>query len=83
MTHTHVHFMSLRMAECEMAVDNFVRTGRTGRRNALPDVFSVGHANVTTAGLPEVLENFTIGSSTQPNNGTPVAQNQPQAEKME
>lgn len=80
--HVHVHFMSLRMAECEMAVDNFVRTGRTGRRNALPDVFSVGHASVTTAGLPEVLENFTIGSSTQPNNGTPVAQNQPQAEKM-
>ena len=71
------------MAECEMAVDNFVRTGRTGRRNALPDAFAVGHADVTTAGLPEVLENFTIGSSTQPGNGTSSSQNQPQPEKME
>lgn len=76
-------FISLRMAECEMAVDNFIRTGRTGRRNALPDVFAVGHANVSTAGLPEVLENFTISSSTQPSNGTSGSQNQPQPEKME
>jgi len=71
------------MAECEMVVDNFVRTGRTGRRNALPDVFAAGHAEVTTAGLPEVLENFSIGSSTQPSNDTSSSQNQSQAEKME
>ena len=66
-----------------MVVDNFVRTGRTGRRNALPDVFAAGHAEVTTAGLPEVLENFSIGSSTQPSNDTSSSQNQSQAEKME
>ena len=71
-----------RMAECEMVVDDFVRTGRTGRRNALPDVFAVGHVNVTTAGLPEVLENFAIGPSTQSTtNGASSSQNQPQTEK--
>ena len=72
----------LRMAECEVVVDDFVRTGRTGRRNALPDVFAVGHANVTTAGLPEVLENFSISSSTQPAcNGTSSSENQAQMQK--
>ena len=70
------------MAECDMALDNFVRTGRTGRRNALPDVFNEGHANVTTAGLPEGLENFTLGSSTQAGSGAPNTQNQPQPEKL-
>ena len=70
-------------AECGMAIDDFVRTGRTGRRNALPDVLAMEHANITAAGLPEVLENFTIGSSTQTNHGTQGSQTQPQAEKME
>jgi len=70
-------------SECGMAIDDFVRTGRTGRRNALPDVLAMGHANVTTAGLPEVLEHFTIGSSEQTNNGAENSQVQPQAEKME
>ena len=65
-----------------MVVDDFVRTGRTGRRNALPDVFAVGHANVTTAGLPEVLENFSIGSSTQADSGASSSQSQPQAENL-
>ena len=76
------------MAECDTtdcgaAIDDFVRTGRTGRRNALPDVLARGQTTVTTAGLPEVLENFSIGSSTQAIHGTQSSQAQPPAEKME
>ena len=71
-------------AECSMEVNGFVRTGRTGRRNALPDIMAMGHASVSTAGLSEVLENFTMGSSTtQANNGMQISQGQPQVEKME
>lgn len=69
-------------ADCGVTVDDFVRTGRTGRRNALPDVFSLGHANVTTAGLPEVLENFSLENSARANGGTENSQAQPPVEKM-
>lgn len=70
-------------ADCGATIDDFVRTGRTGRRNALPDVLSLGHANVTTAGLPEVLENFTLSTATQSNHGVTNSQTQPPPEKME
>ena len=81
-------FLFFRMAECgasecNLTIDDFVRTGRTGRRNALPDVLAMDHANVTTAGLPEVLENFTMDSSTETNPSAQSSQGQPQAEKME
>ena len=70
--------------DCNMTVGDFVRTGRTGRRNALPDIMAMGHANVSTAGLSEVLENFTMSSSTTPtNNSTQISQGQPHVEKME
>lgn len=79
--------LCIRMAECPsgdcgVTINDFVRTGRTGRRNALPDVFSLNHANVSTAGLPEVLENFTLETSAQTSEGTRNSQVQPPAEKM-
>ena len=52
------------MAECDMEVQDFVRTGRTGRRNAMPDVLSEKHGQVTTAGLAEVLDTLNFGAST-------------------
>ena len=33
----------------------FLETGRTGRRNAMPDIMHPQGAEVTTAGLPERL----------------------------
>jgi hypothetical protein len=52
------------MAECDVVVHDFVRTGRTGRRNAMPDVLSEKHAQVSTAGLAEVLDSMNFGAST-------------------
>ncbi|KXJ15597.1 hypothetical protein AC249_AIPGENE10297 [Exaiptasia diaphana] len=52
------------MEECDMEVQDFVRTGRTGRRNAMPDVLSEKHGQVTTAGLAEVLDTLNFGAST-------------------
>ena len=46
-----------------MAIQDFVRAGRTGRRNALPDVMSAQHIQVSTAGLSEVLEGFNFNAS--------------------
>lgn len=34
------------------AFDAFLQTGRTGRRNALPDILEEGATNVSTASLP-------------------------------
>ena len=71
------------MAECGATLDEFTRTGRTGRRNALPDVLAVQHANVTTAGLPEVLEKFNLGSSGQPGqNAASAKDSEAQTKKM-
>lgn len=38
----------------------FLSTGRTGRRNALPDILGE-HASTTTAGLPEKFESLDAG----------------------
>lgn len=53
-------FFFLRMVECEVVVDDFVRIGRIGRRNVFFDVFVVGYVNVIIVGFFEVLENFFI-----------------------
>ena len=53
------------MAECNLKVQDFVRAGRTGRRNALPDISSAKHIHVGTAGLSEVLESFSFNNCPQ------------------
>lgn len=84
--HTHTmfsysfHSLST-MAECHVVnVDDFVRTGRTGRRNAMPDILAAEHLQVSTAGLPEVLNKFSL-TSTQNSNQEATPQNQPPTEK--
>lgn len=39
----------------------FIETGRTGRRNALPDVTEAGVITTTTAGVAEALESLSVG----------------------
>ncbi|KAF6206656.1 hypothetical protein GE061_017892 [Apolygus lucorum] len=39
-------------------VKDFLTTGRVGRRNALPDIMS-DHAHITTADLPEKMDQLT------------------------
>ena len=36
-----------------MSLEEFIASGRTGRRNAMPDILNENHAGVTTAGLAE------------------------------
>ncbi|XP_070209532.1 cAMP-dependent protein kinase inhibitor beta-like [Littorina saxatilis] len=38
--------------ETKEALENFMHTGRTGRRNAMPDISDETHAGLTTAELP-------------------------------
>uniref|UniRef100_A0A2R5LNH7 Putative camp-dependent protein kinase inhibitor beta n=1 Tax=Ornithodoros turicata TaxID=34597 RepID=A0A2R5LNH7_9ACAR len=42
--------------------DAFLQTGRTGRRNALPDILEEG-ANVSTASLPCSFEKLSCSDS--------------------
>ncbi len=41
------------------AVDEFIATGRAGRRNALPDVLSEKHGATSTAELPDSLSKLS------------------------
>lgn len=38
----------------------FIETGRTGRRNALPDVSEAGAITTTTAGVAEAFETLNV-----------------------
>lgn len=40
------------------AFDDFLQTGRTGRRNAMPDI-TAENAGISTASLPDSLEKLT------------------------
>lgn len=41
----------------------FLVTGRTGRRNAMPDILDPPHAGTTTAGLPERLQQLATSGT--------------------
>ena len=41
-------------------LDEFIKTGRTGRRNALPDILNDKHSMTSTGGLPTCLDNLTF-----------------------
>jgi len=42
------------------SVDEFLSTGRTGRRNALPDILEQKSSHVNTADLPNQLEKMSF-----------------------
>lgn len=46
----------------EDATTEFIATGRTGRRNALPDILS-SHASTSTADLPAALEKLSCSDA--------------------
>ena len=53
-------------------VDDFIATGRVGRRNALPDILNDKHAGTSTADLPDTLSKLTCsGMSTMHTYETP------------
>ncbi|KAL7646241.1 UNVERIFIED_CONTAM: hypothetical protein RMT77_003150 [Armadillidium vulgare] len=44
--------------------EQFIATGRTGRRNAVPDIHDEAVATTSTADLPDVLQKLTCGEGT-------------------
>ncbi|CAG0890480.1 unnamed protein product [Darwinula stevensoni] len=70
--------METAASEGDVGQDDFLNSGRTGRRNAMPDILDEKQVGVTTADLPDKL----VGLSTEPTNVTsssstaPLGQNQ-------
>lgn len=48
----------------------FLETGRTGRRNAMPDILHPQDAEITTADLPSRLQQLVTTDSDAPQPGT-------------
>ncbi|RWS25344.1 hypothetical protein B4U80_10357 [Leptotrombidium deliense] len=44
-------------------IDDFLQTGRTGRRNAVPDIKDDPNTKVTTADLPLELQKLTCSET--------------------
>lgn len=51
-----------------VSLNEFVASGRTGRRNALPDILNAQHASVGTGGLAEGLEKLNCSDGTKGGN---------------
>ncbi|KAJ8355928.1 hypothetical protein SKAU_G00187220 [Synaphobranchus kaupii] len=52
------------MTDVEPVVTDFAATGRTGRRNALPDILG-SNAGAGTADLPDKLAQLTVGDDSE------------------
>lgn len=55
------------------ATSEFIASGRTGRRNAMPDILHE-HAATTTADLPEALEKLSCSGRPTCSSSTPSLQ---------
>lgn len=49
--------------ECSTVLDDFVNSGRTGRRNAVADILDEKAAKVSTGGLPFDMEKLNCSGS--------------------
>ncbi|KAF7493638.1 hypothetical protein SSS_04321 [Sarcoptes scabiei] len=54
-------------------VDEFLNTGRTGRRNALGDILDENTAHLSTSALPDQLSSLTF-SNDQSTSSNPICQ---------
>jgi len=55
--------MSNHDVETGKLVEEFAKAGRTGRRNALPDVLSLAHASCGTEDLTQALQQLQTTST--------------------
>ena len=62
-SHQTANEMSANMTETVpvVVVDDFLSTGRTGRRNALADILDEKTAYLSTADLPDQLQSLSFG----------------------
>lgn len=49
-----------------LSFDDFIQTGRTGRRNAVPDILTDKSSKVSAADLPAELEKLTCFENGDP-----------------
>lgn len=49
--------------EAHVALEDFIASGRTGRRNAMPDILNSNHAGVGTGGLAEEMDKLNCAGT--------------------
>lgn len=49
--------------DVSVSVEDFLASGRTGRRNAMPDILNAQHAGVGTGGLAEGMEKLNCSAN--------------------
>lgn len=57
--------------ECSAVLEDFVNTGRTGRRNAVPDILDEKTASVSTGGLPFDMEKLNCSDNNKTDSKPP------------
>lgn len=57
--------------ECSAVLEDFVNSGRTGRRNAVPDILDEKAAAVSTGGLPFDMEKLNCSDDSKPDSKPP------------
>ncbi|VDI26489.1 cAMP-dependent protein kinase inhibitor beta-like isoform X3 [Mytilus galloprovincialis] len=57
--------------ECSVVLEDFVNSGRTGRRNAVPDILDEKAAAVSTGGLPFDMEKLNCSDDSKPDSKPP------------
>ncbi|XP_045181820.1 cAMP-dependent protein kinase inhibitor alpha-like [Mercenaria mercenaria] len=58
-----------------LSVEDFIASGRTGRRNAMPDILDSQHAAVGTGGLAEGMEKLNCSDSSKGGDSSQNTQN--------
>lgn len=53
-----------------LSVDEFLSTGRTGRRNALPDILEQKSSHINTSDLPQELQKLNFNTDSTEHNGS-------------
>lgn len=51
--------------DCSTTMEDFIATGRTGRRNAMPDILDSEKAAVSTGGLPFEMEKLNCSDDSK------------------
>ncbi|XP_060810284.1 cAMP-dependent protein kinase inhibitor beta-like [Amyelois transitella] len=75
-----LRMMAIMEGDSEQVPKEFLETGRTGRRNAMPDILQQQGAEATTADLPARLQQLATTDTDEPQPCTSYAQTDPKTE---
>lgn len=65
MEKTATHSNDSNNMDCTESLEEFIATGRTGRRNAMPDILDSQKAAVSTGGLPFDMEKLNCSDDSK------------------